>query len=234
MKKLMRVRDVVLARQSRVHPLGRQADDYRTEPPFKLQGSYRNMNRIAEKVVPIMNDQELRDADPVQLRERCPDADHRRRVEPAQVQGTDGHPLRDEAKRWRSIQRTYQENVRMHGIDQDDAVGQVVVQLRSFSDGLEAIREAVVDSVGDVLQQKQDTTLHDRVDRAGRGARQAGERRPGHQRHARSGTRRNCTKTARRPLPPWRPPAASRSGFTPEAGQEDRREPAEPGSPPRS
>ena len=56
MQKLMRVRDVVL-RSTGVHPLGRdQADDYRTEPPFKLQGSYRNMNRIAERVVPIMND----------------------------------------------------------------------------------------------------------------------------------------------------------------------------------
>jgi len=71
----------------------------------------------------------------------------------------------EEAKRWRSIQRTYQENIRMRGIDQDDAVGQVVVQLRSFSDGLEAIREAVVDSVGDVIQQKQDTVLQDRVNR---------------------------------------------------------------------
>jgi hypothetical protein len=31
-----------------------QADAYRTEPPFKLQGSYRNMNKIAEKVVAAM------------------------------------------------------------------------------------------------------------------------------------------------------------------------------------
>jgi hypothetical protein len=36
-----------------------QADEYRTEPAFLLQGSYRNMNRIAERVLPIMNDQEL-------------------------------------------------------------------------------------------------------------------------------------------------------------------------------
>ena len=36
-----------------------QADAYRTEPPFKLQGSYRNMNKIAEKVVSAMTAQEL-------------------------------------------------------------------------------------------------------------------------------------------------------------------------------
>ncbi len=36
-----------------------QADAFRTEPPFKLQGSYRNMNKIAEKVVAAMTPQEL-------------------------------------------------------------------------------------------------------------------------------------------------------------------------------
>ena len=36
-----------------------QEDAYRTEPPFKLQGSYRNMNKLAEKIVSAMNDEEL-------------------------------------------------------------------------------------------------------------------------------------------------------------------------------
>jgi hypothetical protein len=36
-----------------------QEDAYRTEPPFKLQGSYRNMNKIAEKIVAVMNDDEV-------------------------------------------------------------------------------------------------------------------------------------------------------------------------------
>jgi hypothetical protein len=36
-----------------------QEDAYRSEPGFKLQGSYRNMNKLAEKVVSAMNDEEL-------------------------------------------------------------------------------------------------------------------------------------------------------------------------------
>ncbi len=36
-----------------------QADTFRTEPPFKLQGSYRNMNKIAEKVVSAMTSDEV-------------------------------------------------------------------------------------------------------------------------------------------------------------------------------
>jgi hypothetical protein len=59
MKKLIRVRDVILKVNREYIRSAVQSDQYRTEPPFQLQGSYRNMNRIAEKVVPIMNDQEL-------------------------------------------------------------------------------------------------------------------------------------------------------------------------------
>ena len=36
-----------------------QSDASRTEPPFRLQGSYRNMNKLAERIVPVMNDDEL-------------------------------------------------------------------------------------------------------------------------------------------------------------------------------
>jgi hypothetical protein len=36
-----------------------QSDAFRTEPPFKLQGSYRNMNKIAEKIVSAMTATEL-------------------------------------------------------------------------------------------------------------------------------------------------------------------------------
>ncbi len=59
LRKLVKVRDVVLKVNREYIKSAAQADAYRTEPPFKLQGSYRNMNRIAEKVVAIMNDEEL-------------------------------------------------------------------------------------------------------------------------------------------------------------------------------
>ncbi|MDP3570970.1 MAG: AAA family ATPase, partial [Archangium sp.] len=36
-----------------------QDDRFRTEPPFKLQGSYRNMSKLAEKIVAAMTDAEL-------------------------------------------------------------------------------------------------------------------------------------------------------------------------------
>ena len=62
-----------------------QADAYRTEPPFKLQGSYRNMNKIAEKVVAGDHARRARRARRRSLPGRVADADHGRRAEPPEA-----------------------------------------------------------------------------------------------------------------------------------------------------
>ncbi|MEM6841282.1 MAG: DNA repair ATPase [Bacteroidota bacterium] len=59
MKKLITIRDTVLMVNLEYIRSAAQADAYRTEPAFKLQGSYRDMNKMAEKVAPIINDTEL-------------------------------------------------------------------------------------------------------------------------------------------------------------------------------
>ena len=59
LKKMFRIRDVVLKVNMEYIYSASQADEFRTEPPFKMQGSYRNMNRMVEKVLPFMNDDEL-------------------------------------------------------------------------------------------------------------------------------------------------------------------------------
>ncbi|WNI23802.1 DNA repair ATPase [Streptomyces sp. ITFR-16] len=59
LRHLLRARDTVLAVNSAYIASAAQTDATRTEPPFRLQGSYRNMNRIAERIVPVMNDAEL-------------------------------------------------------------------------------------------------------------------------------------------------------------------------------
>ncbi|GAB2961008.1 DNA repair ATPase [Nonomuraea fastidiosa] len=57
--KLIRVQEVVLANNRAYIASAAQADSARTEPPYRLQGSYRNMNKMAERIVPAMNDAEL-------------------------------------------------------------------------------------------------------------------------------------------------------------------------------
>ena len=59
LQRMMQLRDVVLRVNQQYIASAAQDDRYRTEPPFKLQGSYRNMNKLAEKVSAVMNEQEL-------------------------------------------------------------------------------------------------------------------------------------------------------------------------------
>lgn len=57
--KLGRAQDVLLKVNAAYIASAATSDDDRVAPPFLLQGSYRNMARIASRIVPVMTDQEL-------------------------------------------------------------------------------------------------------------------------------------------------------------------------------
>jgi hypothetical protein len=59
LRKMLRVQQVVLTNNKAYIASAATADASRTEPPFLLQGSYRNMNKLTERIVPVMNDDEL-------------------------------------------------------------------------------------------------------------------------------------------------------------------------------
>ena len=59
LRKMRRVQRVVLRNNQAYIASAGQADSSRTEPPFRLQGSYRNMTKLAERIVPVMNNEEL-------------------------------------------------------------------------------------------------------------------------------------------------------------------------------
>ncbi|WEH34691.1 DNA repair ATPase [Streptomyces sp. AM 4-1-1] len=59
LRHLLTARETVLAVNAAYIASAAQTDATRTEPPFRLQGSYRDMNKIAERIVPVMNDAEL-------------------------------------------------------------------------------------------------------------------------------------------------------------------------------
>ncbi|MCP4682145.1 MAG: tetratricopeptide repeat protein, partial [Desulfobacterales bacterium] len=137
------VRDVILKVNKAYILSAAQADEYRTEPPFKLQGSYRNMNRITEKIVPIMNDEELTTLV----------LSHYENEAQTLTTGTEANLLKfkeltgwlndDEEKRWHEIKKGFKKIQLYHGADAKDPVNRVVAQLSAFQDGL--------DTIGDVL-----------------------------------------------------------------------------------
>ena len=147
MKKLMRVRDVILAVNREYIRSAAMSDDYRTEPAFKLQGSYRNMNRIAEKVVPIMNDDELQSLIVSNYENDSQTLTSDTEANLLKFKELINALTEDEVVRWETIKKTFQQNVKMRGVGADDKVGQVVVQLSSFSEGLESIRDAMADGL---------------------------------------------------------------------------------------
>jgi len=59
LEKLFVVQELILKVNQQYIASAAQADRYRIEPPFKLQGSYRNMNKMAEKISSVMNQEEL-------------------------------------------------------------------------------------------------------------------------------------------------------------------------------
>jgi hypothetical protein len=143
MKKLIRVREVILAINSEYIRSAAQADMYRTEPAFKLQGSYRNMNRLAEKVVSVMNDAEL---------ENVIDSHYKNEAQTLAT-GAESNLLKyrellgkqtpEEKKRWDKIKRTFVKSALLRGTDDRDPVTLVVQQLSNFSTGLDSIRDAL-------------------------------------------------------------------------------------------
>jgi len=60
-ERLFVVQETILKVNQQYIASAAQEDKYRTEPRFLLQGSYRNMNKLAEKISAVMNNEELDD-----------------------------------------------------------------------------------------------------------------------------------------------------------------------------
>ena len=143
MRKLLRVRDVVLRVNRAYIRSAAQADAYRTEPPFKLQGSYRNMNRIAERVASVMNEQELQTLIVSSYEQDAQTLTTDNEANVLKFKEIMGILSSEEKERWDSIKYAFVESVRMSGLDSDDQAGQLMRQLASMRDGLESIRQVI-------------------------------------------------------------------------------------------
>ena len=135
-KHLYRVRDAILRVNLQYIESAAQEDAYRTEPPFKLQGSYRNMNRIAEKIIPLMTDQEVLEI--IQS--------HYENESQTLTSGAESNLLKflemenlatpEEAARWESIKKDFNKNKMIGGNGETDPVTRLVAQLTSINESI--------------------------------------------------------------------------------------------------
>ncbi|MGB1927053.1 MAG: AAA family ATPase, partial [Rubripirellula sp.] len=159
MRKLIRVRDVVLKVNRAYIRSAAQADHYRTEPPFKLQGSYRNMNRIAERVASVMNESELQSLIVSTYEQDAQTLTTDNEANVLKFKEIMGILTSEDQERWDSIKYAFVENVRMAGLDSSDQAGQLMRQLASMRDGLESIRQVLSRAIA-----ARDNGAEDRMD----------------------------------------------------------------------
>ena len=143
---LFEVRDTILRVNQEYIRSAAQEDAYRTEPPFRLQGSYRNMSRIAVKVLPLMTREEIRGLI----------LDHYQNESQTLTQGAEANLLKfkefegianeKETARWADIKKEFMKRRLLGGSGDEDPVGRVVAQLSGFQDGLDAIKSIIADT----------------------------------------------------------------------------------------
>jgi hypothetical protein len=144
MSSLFKVRDTILRMNLEYIRSAAQADAYRTEPPFKLQGSYRNMNRIAEKILPLMTEEEVREVVIAHYKNEAQTLTTGAEANLLKFMQMEG--LLDEAgqKRWEEIGRTFRRNLLSGGGGEQDPLTRVIGQLSAFNKGLEDIKETLL------------------------------------------------------------------------------------------
>jgi hypothetical protein len=141
---LFRVQRVLLMVNLQYIASASQDDRFRTEPPFKLQGSYRNMNRLAEKVVSAMNDEEVEQLITdhyVGESQTLTTGAEQNLLKLAEMRGRMSDA---ERKRWEDIKGEYLRHKRAGG-SADDPVSRVTGSLAGLSEDLGAIRQALLD-----------------------------------------------------------------------------------------
>ncbi len=143
MERLLQVREVILRVNQEYIRSAATEDAYRTEPPFKLQGSYRNMNRIAEKVQPLMTPAEVDSLVEDHYLGESQTLSQAAEANLLKWREITGRLAPEEATRWDEIRRTFGRNLLTGGAGQDDPVGRITGQLNAFNAGLERIGEAV-------------------------------------------------------------------------------------------
>ncbi|NVO85825.1 DNA repair ATPase [Hymenobacter terrestris] len=143
LRQLLRLRDVVAKVNAAYIASAAQADAYRTEPPFKLQGSYRNMNKLTEKVRPVMNDQEVTDLLAAHYASEAQTLTSATEANLLKLRELLGWLTPPEAARWQEIKTTFQVNIRN---SQAGQLLQLLEKLEGITGGLSGIREALKNS----------------------------------------------------------------------------------------
>ncbi|GAA3726436.1 DNA repair ATPase [Salinactinospora qingdaonensis] len=141
LRKLLVVQRVVLTNNQAYIASAAQSDAARTEPPFQLQGSYRNMNKLAERVMPVLNDAELSaliDDHYLGEAQTLTSGAEANLLKLAELRGT---MTEEQAKRWAEVKDAYLRERALGGAD--DPMSRAVAAVGLLADQVGAVERAI-------------------------------------------------------------------------------------------
>lgn len=141
LKKVIPVRDVVLKVNAQYIASAAMEDAYRTEPPFKLQGSYRDMNKLVSKIDAVMNDQEISELLNAHYQNETQTLTNAAEANLLKYKELTHSLNQTEAERWESIKETFVKNNKLKGFGNRTEMAQMLQQMMEFTGHLEGIKE---------------------------------------------------------------------------------------------
>lgn len=139
--KVIKVRNVVLKANSAYIASAAMEDSYRVEPPFRLQGSYRDMNKLVSKIVPMMNDAEIETVLLSHYQNETQTLTNAAEANLLKFKEMTKMISNDEAARWENIKTTFLKNNKLKAFGDANNMAQVLSQMTEFTDHIEGIKE---------------------------------------------------------------------------------------------
>ncbi|MBM4360068.1 MAG: ATP-binding protein, partial [Deltaproteobacteria bacterium] len=139
---LGRIQKTLLAVNQEYIASAAQDDRFRTEPPFKLQGSYRNMNKLAEKVVPAMTGDDIDTWVSTHYQGEAQTLTTGAEANLLKLGELRGRLEGKGAERWEEIKREYVRHKRM-GAASDDPMTRLAGTIAGIGADLQSIRDVL-------------------------------------------------------------------------------------------
>ncbi len=141
--KVVIIRDTVLRVNEAYIKSAAMDDAYRTEPSFKLQGSYRDMSKLVSKVVPVMNNEELQTLLLSHYENESQTLTSAAEANLLKFKELTKRITTEEALRWNTIKDTFVKNNKLKGFGDQNEMAQVLSQMMQFSEHLAGIQEVL-------------------------------------------------------------------------------------------
>lgn len=139
-KHLLQVRDVILKVNKTYIESAAISEEYRVEPAFKLQGSYRDMNKIAEKLLPMMNEKEVDTLIYSHYENEAQTLTSDAEANLLKFKELIGKQTKEDKSRWKFILEKFQDLQKKKGYGQNaalvESIGHIAGSLKGISESL--------------------------------------------------------------------------------------------------